>query len=71
METANQPEFDREHEANVEFIVISGNTETDEQVDALCDMIRHSLRTQFGVKKVTISIEETIEPLKDNGTCYY
>jgi hypothetical protein len=42
---------------SVEYIVLNGNTETEEDLDAVVDIIRHSLRTQFACKKVTVSIQ--------------
>ena len=61
------------HEANVEFVVISGSTISDTELDSLTDVIRHALRTQFACKKVTISIEENISPDEQppDGMCYY
>jgi hypothetical protein len=59
-------------EAQVEFIVVTGSTETDEEIDGLTDIIRHSLRTQFSCKKVTVTIEENLpEPDDINGAGYY
>ncbi len=48
-------------EANVEYVVISGSTDSDVELDALTDLIRHSLRTQFGCKKVAVAIEERLQ----------
>jgi hypothetical protein len=61
-----------EQEAQVNYIVLSGGTGTDEEIDALCDIIRHSLRTQFACRKVLVSIEEQ-PPAQEstNGTGYY
>jgi hypothetical protein len=62
----------KEDEATVEFIVISGSTETDEEIEALTDIIRHSLRTQFPCRKVHVSIEERLStPETMNGAGYY
>ena len=62
-------------EAQVEYIILSGSTESDEDIDSICNAIRHSLRTQFPCKKVTIAIEENIPepdfPNPDNGMCYH
>lgn len=61
------------NEANVTFVVIEGSAESDEEIDSLSDTIRHSLRTQFVCKKVTVSIQEQVIPPKEenNGMCYY
>ena len=48
-------------EASVEYIVLNGNTETDEDIDAVVDIVRHSLRTQFACKKVTVTIQVTYD----------
>jgi hypothetical protein len=64
-----------EQEAQVNYIVLSGSTGTDEEIDALCDIIRHSLRTQFGCRNVLVSIEEhevlVFGQGQTNGTGYY
>jgi hypothetical protein len=49
-------------EAQVEYVVITGSTESDVELDALVEIVRHSLRTQFGCKRVGIAIEERITP---------
>ena len=53
-------------EAHVEYLIIQGNTDTDEDIEALVNILKHSLRTQFGCKPVTITIESQ-EP-DDNDT---
>lgn len=65
--------MDIAQEANVEFVVIRGSTDSDLELDSLTDVIRHALRTQFACKKVTVSIEEHILPddQQPAGTCYY
>ena len=52
-----------EPEAHVEYVILNGSTESDEQIDAVIDIVRHSLRTQFGCKLVTIAIEERLDEL--------
>jgi hypothetical protein len=56
-------------EAQVEYVVITGSTESDVELDALVDIIRHALRTQFGCKRVGIAIEERIIPEHDSNGC--
>jgi hypothetical protein len=67
--------MDIETEAQVEYIILSGSTDTDENIVSVCNIIRHSLRTQFPCKKVTITIEENIPdpdfPNPENGMCYH
>jgi len=62
-------------EANVDYVVISGSSESDESIDSVCNVIRHSLRTQFPCKKVTITIEEELTEDylfgSDSGDCYH
>ena len=58
-------------EASVEYVVVNGDTNTDEGIDLIVDIVRHSLRTQFGCKRVTVSIQEYFEPPPpDNGMSY-
>jgi len=64
--------MENEKEAKVSYVVISGNTESDESIESICTTIRHSLRTQFPCKDIRISIEEQIpEPEITNGAGYY
>jgi hypothetical protein len=60
-------------EATVNYIVITGSTETDESIESICTTIRHSLRTQFPCKHVHIAIEEHFpeSELPSNGGGYY
>lgn len=61
-----------EQEAQVNYIVLSGGTGTDEEIESLCDLIRHSLRTQFACRDVLVSIEEhTVVQEQTNGSGYY
>ena len=58
--------------ATVEYIILSGCTDTEKELDGLVEVIRHSLKTQFGCKHVTVAIEEklveqTCKPNDGNG----
>ena len=58
-------------EASVEYVVVNGDTNTDEGIDSIVDIVRHSLRTQFACRRVTVSIQEYMEPPPpDNGMTY-
>ena len=58
--------------ATVEYVILSGSTETDTEIDGLLLLIRNSLRDQFPCRSVTIAIEEklveqTCKPNDGNG----
>ena len=64
--------MESEKEAQVNYVVLSGSSGTDEEIDSLCDIIRHSLRTQFACRDVLVSIEEHVPAQEQsNGTGYY
>jgi hypothetical protein len=46
--------------ATVEYVILSGSTETDAEIDGLLLLIRNSLREQFPCCMVTVAIEEKL-----------
>lgn len=63
---------DDEASAKVDFVVISGNTETDEQIDDLMLTVRHAIMVQFGGRGIVVTIEEKkcVDEHPENGVSY-